>query len=143
MGKITLIRSSPPIKAVGIALDLLHLQEPFAKWPAHELVSTVKGSIKREHYILVKEDDKYVGIACWGLCSEETGAEYISGMTRPSFSDCAEGENLLLFIIHTQTSAQLKTLTTFIKKYHPGHKVFGRRFHKGKPKLSSKTVLIR
>lgn len=143
MGKISLIRPSPPIKAVGIALDLLHLQEPFATWPAHELISTVKGAIKRDHYILLKEDEKYVGVACWGLCSEETGAAYISGTARPSYSDCSKGEHLLLFIIHAHSSVQLKTLTAFIKKYHPGRKVFGRRFHKGKPKLSSKMVLIR
>ncbi|MBL4906898.1 MAG: toxin-activating lysine-acyltransferase [Sneathiella sp.] len=143
MGNISLVRPSPPIKAVGIALDLLHLQEPFSTWPAHELVSTVKGAIKRNHYILAKDDKGYVGVACWGLCNEETGINYTSGKVRPSFADCSQGENILLFIIHAQETSHLKAMVQFIKKYHPGFKVYARRFHQGKSGLSAKTVIIR
>lgn len=137
------MRPSPPIKGLGIALDLLHLQEPFASWPAHELVSTVKGAVKRGHYILLKEDGRFVGIGCWGLCSTETGEAYISGKTRPSFKDCTEGDNLLMFIVYTQKTAQLKALTRFIKEYHPGFKIYARRFHQGRKGLKAKTAVIR
>ncbi|MCG8491532.1 MAG: toxin-activating lysine-acyltransferase [Sneathiellales bacterium] len=140
MSEILLVRPNPPIKAVGIALDLLHLQAPFANWEAKELVSTIKGAVKRNHYVFSKEDRKFTGFACWGLVSEEIGKAYVKGLHRPSFQDCENGNAFLLFIIHAQKRNHLTEIVRFMKTEYPDHKVFGRRFRKTRGNLASVTL---
>lgn len=137
MSDILLVRPNPPIKAVGIAMDLLHLQEPFANWEARELVSTVKGAVKRNHYVFSKEGNNFTGFACWGLVPEEIGEAYVNGQHRPSFQDCENGNAFLLFIIHAQKRSHLTEIVRFMKTEYPDHKVFGRRFRKARENLAS------
>ena len=141
MGNLTLIRPAPPYKALGVALDLLHLKDPFSGWDSRQLVSTVKGAILRNHYILLKQEDRYTGFACWGRCSEEVGEGYINGTLHPTYRDCESGEHFLLFIIQAETSGQLKEMIRFMKQHHPDCKVYGRRFRKHQSKLAPVTLL--
>ena len=136
----TLIRPAPPFKALGIALNLLHLEKPFSDWDAKQLISTVKGSIKRNHYILAQENGQYTGVACWGLCSEDVGMRYVNGEHQPSYQDCLKGDHFLLFIIYAKQTKSLKEIIRFMKHHHPDRKVFGRRFHSDKQELSSKIL---
>ncbi len=139
----TLIRPAPPFKALGIALDLLHKEKPFCDWDSKQLVSTVKGAIRRNHYILSRQGERYTGFACWGLCSEKAADGYLNGRYSPTYQDCLDGDHFLLFIIQAQQTKHFKEIVRFMKRHYPGIKVFGKRFHLDKDKLTPKKLVQR
>ncbi|GLQ05592.1 hypothetical protein [Sneathiella chinensis] len=143
MQSFSFIQPAPPIRGMGIALDLLHTKTPFSNWNAKELISTVKGAARRGHYIILKDGDTFGAVACWGRCTKEIGEAYVAGQRTPTFQDCQQGDHLIMFILQADKPEYLKAITRFVKDLHPGAIAYGRRYHAHRPKLTSRALKIR
>lgn len=128
---IQLVKPTPGILSLGIALDLLHQARPFANWQAAQLVGTVRGAIRRGHYLFIKDGGRFVGFACWGECTDEVGDAWSKGEAQPSFKQCTEGDAIVLFIVHMQDEKYMREAFKLFRKEYSGRTLYGRR-HKNR-----------
>jgi hypothetical protein len=112
---------------MGIILDLLHREKPFCDWSAGQLISTVKGAVRREHYVIAKDGPSYMGAACWGLCRADIAEAYLRGQRQPSYDECLGGDTTLIFVIQARSASAVKVMTDMIRQQAPGP-IAARRF---------------
>jgi hemolysin-activating ACP:hemolysin acyltransferase len=83
---IEIRRLKDPSTTLGVALHFLSQRDPFASFPARELVATVDGQIRRGTYLLALKEMRVVGYLGWALFDEATAADFARTMMAPSSS---------------------------------------------------------
>lgn len=127
---IELVKPQPGIVSLGIAMDMMYRAKPFSRWETKQLVGTVRGAIRRDHYLFLKEGDQYCGFACWGECTDEVGDAWSKGEAQPTYEQCSEGDCIVLFIVYMIDDKYMKEGFRLFREKYAGRRLYGRR-HKG------------
>ena len=122
-------------QALGYAINLLQLHEPFAQTRFNELVSTLIGQVRRRHYVFTVQDEEPVGYAGWALCAGEVAEAWVEWQRVPSFAECVDGECFVGLTWFAATREANAFQTRHLRDLYPGAKVYWRRDLAAGPKV--------
>lgn len=70
--------------------------KPFRDQPAHRLVDTISGAVRRGHYVVGTIEGRLCGCACWGLSSEDVAQRWLAGTYAPRYEETLDGDVVVL-----------------------------------------------
>lgn len=122
-------------QALGYAINLLQLHEPFVKTRFKELVSTLIGQVRRRHYVFTVKDKEMVGYAGWALCGGEVAEAWVKWQRVPSFAECVDGECFVGLTWFAATGEANAFQSRHLRDLYPNRKACWRRDLRDGPKV--------
>ena len=125
--KIEIFRNKNIHYSLGLALDLLRRSDLYYKMEAGKLVGMLMGQMKREHYCFLLQNGNVMGYCGWALCEESIARKWINKEYIPSYSECMNGNVLVIVTLSTSKSKGLYYLKSVFKELYPAHLIYGMR----------------
>jgi len=129
--KLAASRHADPLAALGAAAAFLAARPPFDAFPAGTLIRTLRGQVRRGHYLLLTEGSRLRAYAGWALLSPAEEAALLAG-GRPPSGD-AGGEIVWLQMLAAADRPAFRALVAALKAAHRGRRGFGLRHRPGAP----------
>jgi hemolysin-activating ACP:hemolysin acyltransferase len=124
-------RIKDPFTALGIATHFLAHRQPFAGFRAAELLATLDGQIRREHYLMAFDGQRMAGFIGWALFDRATADHLVQTRQAPSNEVAARfkdgGDVVWLLTVASVSKAALRSLMTAGGNLYPGKPVLGVR----------------
>ncbi|MFB2552315.1 hypothetical protein [Ensifer soli] len=132
-------RLRDPFTALGVALHFLGQRAPFSTFKAADLVSTVDGQIRREHYLMALDGQKVAGYIGWALFDNETADRLTATGEQPSNDLAAKfakgGDAVWLLTVAATRTDALRKLLAAGRSLYPGKRILGVRHGAAKDHL--------
>lgn len=133
---VTVKKLANPWAALGMAANFLARREPFAGFPARDLVRTLTAQAERGHYLFAldatEEPARIVGYCGWALLSHAAADRIVATGIAPDITETGTGDVIWIFTGAAATRAAFFALVRETKRLHPDHRVMGIRHRNGR-----------
>jgi hemolysin-activating ACP:hemolysin acyltransferase len=120
-GNLVCSRLSDPVHAFGLALDLLFTRPPFRDYALGPFAATVKGQIKRGHYVFTFRDGVPVGYVGWALCEKAVARAWIERRRVPRHEECLAGCYWVGFVFCARDREVTVHQARYCRRQYPDH----------------------
>jgi hemolysin-activating ACP:hemolysin acyltransferase len=118
--------------ALGAAAAFVAARPPFDQFPAGALLRTLRGQVRRGHYLLLLKGPRLCAYAGWGMVTEAEEAALLRQGLVPGGSLTA-GDRVWIQILAATDGPALRALIRALRAEHRGRRAFGLRHRPGAP----------
>ena len=130
-GPLTLAKIPDRAAAIGLAVELLSLEDSFAPRPFGPTARTVAGQVRRDHYLFVRRGPQVLGYCGWALCDAVVADRWVSGRGAPESDACLDGDTVVIVTLVAQEPAAIRLLARAARREYPGRRFVYRRVYAG------------
>ena len=125
-------RPSDPMAALGAAAAFLAARPPFDAFPAGALLRTLRGQVRRGHYLMLVEGARLRAYAGWALLTPAEEAALLNQGSVPT-GDAHGGQIVWLQMLAAADRPAFRALVAALKAANRGRRGFGLRHRPGAP----------
>lgn len=127
---------SNPWMALGLATHFVARHQPFAGFPAGDLIRTIDRQISRQHYLFAfdttSDPARVVGFFGWSLYSNADADQFASTGKLPSNELTEGGQVIWILTAVAESEAAFRTIVRKARESYPHHRVMAIRHKNGK-----------
>lgn len=116
--------------ALGVAAHFVARREPFARFPAGELLRTLSGQVERGHALFAFAGATVVGYLGWAMY-DSAAADRFARTGVPPTADPVDGEVVWVLTAAAERDAALAALIRGLRRRYPGRRAMGMRHRAG------------
>ncbi|MEO1471190.1 MAG: hypothetical protein AAFV86_19265 [Pseudomonadota bacterium] len=120
-------------RGFAIVAPELSQVEPFASAPAGAFGAALMGQMARGHHLIAARCGRLEGYLGWGLADEAVATGYAEGRLVPRQGELAEGDWVVVMIVHADSPAVLRAMIRELRARYPGRRFAGLRRKPGLP----------
>lgn len=130
-------RFRQPARALGLAVEFLRDQAPFADFRFGTFAGVLSGQVRRGHYLFAQRGTSIAGYAGWALCTNELARAWVERGVVPTYEQCLQGEAVVVLTFAARDRAATFFLARQLRRLYPGRKAWFLRDYGGRRRFGT------
>lgn len=130
-------RFRQPARALGLAVEFLRSQAPFAGFRFGTFAGVLSGQVRRGHYLFAQRGSGIVGYAGWALCTDDVARAWVEQGVVPGYEQCLQGEAVVVLTFAARDRAATFFLARQLRRLYPGQRAWFLRDYGGRRRFGT------